>query len=70
MDEEPPHVFVIENERARKATVTLGRLVDGSYEVFEGIEAEDRVATLGKQHLSDQAAVSVYTLGTKTAAAE
>ncbi len=70
VDDEPPHVFVIEDGRARRSDVALGRLVNGFYEARGGVEAGDHVATLGKQHLSDGVKVDPYDLPKTTASTE
>ncbi len=62
VDDEPPHVFVIEDERARRSNVVLGRLVAGRYEAKSGVRDGETLATFGKQHLSDGVRVSLYDL--------
>jgi membrane fusion protein, multidrug efflux system len=68
VEDEPPHVFILENQRARRSDLVLGRLVDGFYEVRSGVADGDHVATLGKQHLSDGVKVAPYDLPKTTAA--
>jgi membrane fusion protein (multidrug efflux system) len=70
VDDDPPHVFVIEDGIAHKHDVVLGRLVNGRYEARSGVKRGDRVATYGKQHLSDGVSVEPYDLPEATAAGE
>jgi len=70
VDDEPPHVFILEDGRARRSDLVLGRLQDGFYEARSGVEEGDHVATLGKQHLSDGVKVDPYDLPKTTAASE
>jgi len=60
---EGPLVFVLVNNRAEERRVTLGRSTEGDVEVRSGVEAEEVVAVLGSQRLSDGAHIAIYELG-------
>lgn len=66
----PALVYVIADGRASRREVALGRGQDGFIEVTGDVKPNDLVATLGRQHLSDGAKVTVYELQSDQPAVE
>jgi multidrug efflux pump subunit AcrA (membrane-fusion protein) len=56
---EEPYCFVIEKNIAKKRALTVGITQKDMVEVVSGLKAGDKVATLGKENLSDGTAVRI-----------
>ncbi len=56
---EDPYCFVIEKNVAKKRALTVGITQKDVIEVVSGLTAGDKVATLGKENLSDGTAVRI-----------
>ena len=63
-------VFVIEEGKARRQTVTLGQREPGFVEVVTGLSAGDEVVTAGQMKIFDGAAVKTIPSGGASAAAQ
>jgi RND family efflux transporter MFP subunit len=57
------HVFVVEGDTAARRSVTPGQRSGDDVEIRRGLQAGERVVTLGRQHLADGSKVRLYVLG-------
>lgn len=53
------YVFVIKDTIADRRPVTLGRVVDGNYEILSGVQTGEQVVIAGATKLMDQSVVTV-----------
>lgn len=63
-------VFVIEEGKARRQTVTLGQREPGFVEILTGLSAGDEVVTAGQMKIFDGAAVKTIPAGGSSSAAQ
>jgi len=61
-EENSQHVFVVEDEKAVKNTISTGFTRGDMIEVSEGLADDDRVIIMGQSGLKDGAAVKVVTI--------
>jgi len=61
-EENSQHVFVVEDEKAVKKTISTGFTRGDMIEVSEGLADDDRVIIMGQSGLKDGAAVKVVTI--------